>query len=101
MLFVFIRWHELTIYGFNYVIKGCIKNWCHLLLVSNLNSNSLKACDLETKNLNTVAANHSGLGDCGIVDVDDFVDAKDVPVPMFVKHTEAILDEIHQVVCIN
>ncbi|XP_024031374.1 G2/mitotic-specific cyclin-2 isoform X2 [Morus notabilis] len=71
------------------VIQHCSSNVRDVLCV-------YQACDLETKNLHTVAANHSGLGDCGIVDVEDFVDAKDVPVPMFVKHTEAILDEIHK-----
>ncbi|GMN50089.1 hypothetical protein TIFTF001_019253 [Ficus carica] len=50
----------------------------------------------ETKNLNSVVANTGGLGDCDVVDVEDFVDAGYVPVPMFVKHTEAILDETDQ-----
>ncbi|XP_043711834.1 G2/mitotic-specific cyclin-2-like isoform X2 [Telopea speciosissima] len=34
--------------------------------------------------------------DCTIIDVDDFEGTNDFPVPMFVKHTEAMLDEIDQ-----
>ncbi|PON66236.1 Cyclin [Parasponia andersonii] len=55
-----------------------------------------EAYDREPKNLNLLATKSSGLEDCHIVDV-DFEDNKDVPVPMFVKHTEAIIDELDQV----
>ncbi|CAB4291000.1 unnamed protein product [Prunus armeniaca] len=51
--------------------------------------------DLETKKLSSSTANSSCLVDCEIVDVEDNEDeACDAPVPMFVKHTEAMLDEI-------
>ncbi|THG08186.1 hypothetical protein TEA_019012 [Camellia sinensis var. sinensis] len=33
-------------------------------------------------------------GDCSIIDVDDYKAAGDSPVPMFVQHTEAMLEEI-------
>ena len=77
-----------------------IKSLRNKLILVASNSNVPKACG-ETKNLNSVAANTGGLGDCDVVDVEDFVDAGDVPVPMFVKHTEAILDETDLMVCIS
>ncbi|BBH09881.1 Cyclin B2, partial [Prunus dulcis] len=51
--------------------------------------------DVETKKLSSSTANSSCLVDCEIVDVEDNEDEVcDAPVPMFVKHTEAMLDEI-------
>lgn len=86
----------LLVYGFDNVIKS-LRN--KLILLAS-NSNVPKACG-EIKNLNSVAANTGGLGECDVVDVEDFIDAGDVPVPMFVKHTEAILDETDLMVCIS
>lgn len=58
--------------------------------------------DLETKKLSSSTANSSCLVDCEIVDVEDNEDeACDAPVPMFVKHTEAMLDEIDRMVCVS
>ncbi|KAJ4963134.1 hypothetical protein NE237_023073 [Protea cynaroides] len=40
--------------------------------------------------------NSTASEDCIIVDVDDYKGTNDLPIPMFVKHTEAILDENDQ-----
>ncbi|XP_062176696.1 G2/mitotic-specific cyclin-2-like [Alnus glutinosa] len=48
----------------------------------------------ETKKLTSLALNSSSLEDSTIIDVDEYDDASDDGVPMFVKHTEAILDEV-------
>ncbi|KAK6916808.1 Cyclin, N-terminal [Dillenia turbinata] len=36
--------------------------------------------------------------DCVVIDMEEFMEASDVPLPMFVKHTEAILDEFDHMV---
>lgn len=36
--------------------------------------------------------------DCAILDADDYKMADDFPVPMFVQHTEAMLEEIDRMV---
>ena len=60
-------------------------------------SGGLKVCDGETKDLlNLIGAN--SVKDCDNVDMEDFEESRDVPVPMFVKHTAAILDEVDEVV---
>ncbi len=46
-----------------------------------------------------MAPNTSSLEDCTIIDVEEYEDASDGLVPMFVKHTEAMLDEIDRMVC--
>lgn len=47
-----------------------------------------------------MAPNPTSLEDCTIIDVVEYDDASDGQVPMFVKHTEAILDEIDRMVCV-
>ncbi|KAK9286189.1 hypothetical protein L1049_014572 [Liquidambar formosana] len=51
-------------------------------------------CLEETKNPVPSAPNPSGLRDYTVIDVEEYEDPSDVSVPMFVKHTEAMLDEI-------
>ncbi|CAN6544797.1 unnamed protein product [Malus baccata var. baccata] len=54
-----------------------------------------KDVNQEAKKLSSYTANSSGLVDCEIIDVENIEDeACDAHVPMFVKHTEAMLDEI-------
>lgn len=48
-----------------------------------------------------MASNLSGHEDCKIEDVGEFRDVIDASTPMFVKHTEAILDEIDEIVCVS
>lgn len=36
--------------------------------------------------------------DCTIIDVEDYNSSSDLPVPMFVQHTEAMLEEIDRMV---
>jgi hypothetical protein len=48
-----------------------------------------------------LALNSSSLEDSTIIDVDEYDDASDGGVPMFVKHTEAILDEVDRMVCLS
>ncbi|KAE8008876.1 hypothetical protein FH972_005347 [Carpinus fangiana] len=49
----------------------------------------------ETKKLASLALNPNSLEDCIIIDVEEYDDdASDGGVPMFVKHTEAMLDEV-------
>lgn len=48
----------------------------------------------EAKKVASLAPNTSSLEDCTIIDVEEYEDASDGLVPMFVKHTEAMLDEI-------
>ncbi|KAM1454022.1 hypothetical protein FF1_003607 [Malus domestica] len=51
--------------------------------------------DQEAQKLSSYTANSSDLVDCEIIDVENIEDeACDAHVPMFVKHTEAMLDEI-------
>ncbi|XP_021286399.1 G2/mitotic-specific cyclin-2-like isoform X2 [Herrania umbratica] len=47
----------------------------------------------DTKNQTTLTLKPGGLEDCIITNVEEFEDANDVMVPMFVKHAEAVLDE--------
>ncbi|KAK9944377.1 hypothetical protein M0R45_009949 [Rubus argutus] len=54
------------------------------------NPSGVSGCDLETKKLSSSTVNPSV--DCEIIDVEDSEDED--PVPMYVKHTEAMLDEI-------
>ncbi|KAB2602564.1 G2/mitotic-specific cyclin-2-like [Pyrus ussuriensis x Pyrus communis] len=50
---------------------------------------------VEAKKLSLYTSNSSGLVDCEIIDVENIEDEVcDAHVPMFVKHTEAMLDEI-------
>ncbi|XP_062086618.1 G2/mitotic-specific cyclin-2-like [Humulus lupulus] len=67
------------------------------LLPAQVVQHCSEVCNRETKNLNLLAVKSSGVEDCQIVDVEDFEDNKDVSIPMFVKHTEALLDELDQV----
>ncbi|XP_075673221.1 G2/mitotic-specific cyclin-2-like isoform X1 [Castanea sativa] len=48
----------------------------------------------EAKKVTSLAPNPTSLEDCTIIDVVEYDDASDGQVPMFVKHTEAMLDEI-------
>ncbi|KAL4616472.1 hypothetical protein ACB092_07G201600 [Castanea dentata] len=48
----------------------------------------------EAKKVTSLAPNPTSLEDCTIIDVVEYDDASDGLVPMFVKHTEAMLDEI-------
>nr|DAD30789.1 TPA_asm: hypothetical protein HUJ06_009640 [Nelumbo nucifera] len=48
----------------------------------------------EVKNLIPSVVNPSVLEDCTIIDVDDYNGGNDFLVPMFVKHTKAMLEEI-------
>ncbi|XP_030943898.1 G2/mitotic-specific cyclin-2-like [Quercus lobata] len=48
----------------------------------------------EAKKVTSLAPNPTSLEDCTIIDVEEYDDASDGQVPMFVKHTEAMLDEI-------
>ncbi|KAF4357670.1 hypothetical protein F8388_007206 [Cannabis sativa] len=67
------------------------------LLPAHVVQHCSEVCNRQTQNLNLLAVKSSGIEDCQIVEVEDFEDNKDVPVPMFVKHTEALLDEFDQV----
>ncbi|KAF8406702.1 hypothetical protein HHK36_008794 [Tetracentron sinense] len=51
-------------------------------------------CSEENKKPVLPALNPSGSEDCTIIDVEEYRVDTDIPVPMFVKHTEAMLDEI-------
>ncbi|KAF8369758.1 hypothetical protein HHK36_032217 [Tetracentron sinense] len=51
-------------------------------------------CLEETRKPILPVPNPSGSQDCTIIDVEDYKEDSDYPVPMFVKHTEAMLDEI-------
>lgn len=57
------------------------------------------AGEMEIEKPTTLASNLSGHEDCKIEDVGEFRDVIDASTPMFVKHTEAILDEIDEIVC--
>lgn len=61
------------------------------------NPSGVSGCDLETKKLSSSTVNPSV--DCEIIDVEDSEDED--PVPMYVKHTEAMLDEIDRMVCVS
>lgn len=64
------------------------------------NPGDVVECDRETKKLSLSTANC--LVDCEIIDVEDIEDeACDALVPMFVKHTEAMLDEIDRMVRVS
>ncbi|KAK9987557.1 hypothetical protein SO802_027796 [Lithocarpus litseifolius] len=52
------------------------------------------AAQMEAKKVTSLAPNPTSLEDCTIIDVVECDDASDGQVPMFVKHTEAMLDEI-------
>lgn len=41
-----------------------------------------------------------GLGDFKIVEVEQCGEGNDVTLPMFVKHTEAVLNETDEMVCV-
>lgn len=43
--------------------------------------------------------NPKGTGDCAATGMEECELAGDEPIPMFVKHTEAMMDEIDQLVC--
>ncbi|TQE13926.1 hypothetical protein C1H46_000557 [Malus baccata] len=59
------------------------------------NPKAVQDVNQEAKKLSSYTANSSGLVDCEIIDVENIEDeACDAHVPMFVKHTEAMLDEI-------
>ncbi|XP_017970209.1 PREDICTED: G2/mitotic-specific cyclin-2 isoform X2 [Theobroma cacao] len=51
------------------------------------------ATETDTKNQTKLTLKPGGLEDCIITNVEEFEDASDVMVPMFVKHVEAVLDE--------
>ncbi|WRX15884.1 Cyclin [Theobroma cacao] len=56
------------------------------------NARSL-ATETDTKNQTKLTLKPGGLEDCIITNAEEFEDASDVMVPMFVKHVEAVLDE--------
>ncbi|PRQ25167.1 putative cyclin [Rosa chinensis] len=58
------------------------------------NPSGVRDCDQEIKKLSSSTVNPSGLVDCEIIDVEDSEDEDSDAVPMYVKHTEAMLDEI-------
>nr|DAD41806.1 TPA_asm: hypothetical protein HUJ06_016129 [Nelumbo nucifera] len=55
-----------------------------------------QSCPEEVKKPIPPVVNPSVSQDCTIIDVDDYKGANDLPVPMFVNHTEDMLDEIDQ-----
>lgn len=55
--------------------------------------------DQEAKKHTSLAPNPCSLDDSTIIDVEECEDASDGGVPMFVKHTEDMLDEIDRMVC--
>ncbi|XP_059647388.1 G2/mitotic-specific cyclin-2-like [Cornus florida] len=58
-----------------------------------------QTCHEETKKPTLAASNSHGLEEyCTSIDVDGYEETSDVPVPMFVKHTEAMMNEIDQMV---
>ncbi|XP_010242887.1 PREDICTED: G2/mitotic-specific cyclin-2-like [Nelumbo nucifera] len=57
-------------------------------------ANKQQPCPEEVKNPIPSVVNPSVSEDCTIIDVDDYKGNNDFPVPMFVKHTEAMLEEI-------
>lgn len=66
------------------------------------NPSGVRGCDQETKKLSSSTVNPSALVDSEIIDVEDSEDEdSDGPVPMYVKHTEAMLDEIDRMVCVS
>ncbi|KAG4215368.1 hypothetical protein ERO13_A01G174500v2 [Gossypium hirsutum] len=54
------------------------------------------AVERDTKNQSELAVKPGGLDDFEIVDVEQCGEGNDVTLPMFVKHTEAVLDETNE-----
>ncbi|KAJ4966215.1 hypothetical protein NE237_018064 [Protea cynaroides] len=59
-------------------------------------ANKQQHCLEEAKPISSSLTNATASEECTIIDVDDFRGTNDLPVPMFVKHTEAMMDEIDQ-----
>ena len=55
--------------------------------------------DQETRPSLLIVPTPSEPKDCSIIDVDEYNLHDDYPVPMYVQHTEAMLEEIDRMVC--
>lgn len=65
------------------------------------NASGVREYDQGTKKPSSSTVNPNGFVDCEIIDVEDSEDEDSDAVPMYVKHTEAMLDEIDRMVCVT